>query len=54
MQDDHGDTALFAASQEGRLETATLLLEWGALANYQNKVRHCLSSGQHGGMVYLV
>ena len=51
MQDDRGDTALFAASQEGRLETATLLLNSGALVNCENKVRPLYFHGQHGGTV---
>ena len=39
MQDERGETALFAASGRGHLETATLLLQYGAVVNYQNKVK---------------
>ena len=39
MQDERGMTALFAASSGGHLETATLLLQYGAVVNYQSKVR---------------
>ena len=39
MQDERGETALFAASAHGHLETATLLLQYGAVVNYQDKVR---------------
>ena len=39
MQNEYGETALFAASTEGHLQTATLLLQHGAVVNYQNKVR---------------
>ena len=51
MQDDRGETALFAASQEGHLETATLLLKSGALVNYKSKVRPLYVHGQRGRMV---
>ena len=39
MQDEFGNTALIAASQEGHLSTAALLLDHGADVNKQNKVR---------------
>ena len=39
MQDERGSTALIAASAEGHLETAKLLVHRGALVNFQNKVR---------------
>ena len=39
MQDEFGETALIAASQEGHLTTAALLLDHGADVNKQNKVR---------------
>ena len=38
MQDEFGDTALFAASQD-HISTAALLLDHGADANKQNKVK---------------
>ena len=39
MQDEFGETALIAASREGHLTTAALLLDHGADVNKQNKVR---------------
>ena len=39
MQNEHGETALFAASAKGHLRTATILLQYGAVVNYTNKVR---------------
>ena len=39
MQDERGETALFTASSRGHLETATLLLQYRAVVNYQDKVR---------------
>ena len=39
IQDEHGETALIAAVNQGRLTTAALLLDHGADVNKQNKVR---------------
>ena len=39
MQDKFGETALIAASLSGHLSTAALLLDHGADANKQRKVR---------------
>ena len=39
MQDEFGETALFAASDQGCLTTAALLLDHGADVNKQRKVR---------------
>ena len=39
MQDDLGSTALIAASQEGHIEVARLLIERRAAIDYRNKVR---------------
>ena len=39
MQDERGETALFAASDRGHLQTATILLQYGAVVNYADKVR---------------
>ena len=39
MQDEFGETALIAASHQGHLSTAALLLDHGADVNKQNKVR---------------
>ena len=39
MQNKLGETALMTASAYGHLETAKLLLERGALVNFQRKVR---------------
>ena len=51
MQDERGETALFAASQEGRYDPAALLIKHGADVNYLNKVRPLYVHGQHGRMV---
>ena len=39
VQNERGETALFIVSPHGHLETATLLLQYGAVVNFQNKVR---------------
>ena len=39
MQNEFGDTALIAASYQGHIECATVLLKHRADVNYQNKVR---------------
>ena len=39
MQDDLGYTALVAASQEGHVDIAQLLIERGAATDYQDKVK---------------
>ena len=39
MQNDLGATALGAASQEGHVDVARLLIERGAAIDYQDKVR---------------
>ena len=39
MQNEREDTPLFAASQEGRYDPATLLIQYRADVNYLNKVR---------------
>jgi hypothetical protein len=52
MQDERGETALFAACQEGRYDPAAVLIDHGADVNYLSKVRSALHvHGQHGGMV---
>ena len=38
-QDEHGDTALFAACQEGHYDPAALLIDHGADVNYLSMVR---------------
>ena len=48
LQNMYGDTALIAASQEGRLRCATLLLKHKAVVNYQRKVRLLYVHGGHG------
>ena len=48
FQNMYGDTALFAASQEGHLKCATLLLKHKADVNYQQKVRLLYVHGGHG------
>ena len=54
MQDDLGWTALMGAVANGHLDVSTLLLEHGAVVNYQDKVRLLYVHGQHGGMMCLV
>ena len=39
MQNERGETALLAASDRGHLQTATILLQYGAIVNYMSKVR---------------
>ena len=46
MQDEYGDTALFAACDEGHYDPAALLINHGADVNYLSKVR---PSHVHGG-----
>ena len=48
LQDKFGDTALIIASQEGRIECATVLLKHKADVNYQRKVRLLYVHGGHG------
>ena len=38
MQDEYGDTALIGACVAGHVTVAAVLIEKGALVNYQNKV----------------
>ena len=54
MQDRHGCTPLGAASQSGHVDVATVLLQHGAVVNYQDKVRLLYVHGQHGRMMCLV
>ena len=51
MQDEYGETALFAACQEGHYDPAALLIDRGADVNYLSKVRSSHVHGQHGRMV---
>ena len=39
MQDENGETALIQACAKGHVNIATLLLQHGAVVNYQDKVR---------------
>jgi ankyrin repeat protein len=39
MQDVYGNTALINACQHGHVETARVLLDHGAVTDYQNKVK---------------
>ena len=43
MQDEYGETALIAACGQGHVTIAALLIEKGALVNYQNKVRSTIA-----------
>ena len=47
MQNMFGDTALFAACSQGRLDTAAVLIKHGATVNNLNKVRSLCVHGQH-------
>ena len=38
IQDEYGFTALGIACQEGHIEVASLLIDYGASVTYQNKV----------------
>ena len=51
MQDDRGETPLFAACQEGRYDPAAVLISNGADVNYLSKVRPLYVHGGHGRMV---
>ena len=51
MQNIRGETALFAACQEGRYDPAALLINHGADVNYLSKVRPLHVHGQHGRIV---
>ena len=51
MQDECGETALFAACSQGRYDPAALLIDNGAYVNYLRKVRPLHVHGQHGRMV---
>ena len=51
MQDERGETALFAACSQGRYDPAALLIDHGADVNYLSKVRPSHVHGQHGRMV---
>ena len=47
MQDEIGETALFAACDEGHLDTAAVLIKYRAMVNCLNKVRPLCVHGQH-------
>ena len=51
MQDEHGQTALFAACSQGCYDPAALLIEHRADVNYLSKVRPLYVHDQHGRMV---
>ena len=51
MQNEYGDTALFAACSHGRYDPAALLIDHGADVNYLSKVRPLHVHGQHDRMV---
>ena len=50
MQDEYGDTALLAACGAGHVMVAAVLIEKGALVNYQNKVSPLWLSYIHAGV----
>ena len=47
MQDKYGETALIAASGEGHIKCATVLLKHGAAVDYVNTVRLLYVHGGH-------
>ena len=47
MQDGFGETALFAACSQGRLDAAAVLIKHGAMVNCLSKVRPLCVHGQH-------
>ena len=51
MQDERGETALFAACQEGHYDPAALLIDHGADVNYLSKVRPSHVHGRHDRMM---
>ena len=51
IQDDRGETPLFAASFQGRCDPAAVLISNGADVNYLSKVRPLYVHGGHGRMV---
>ena len=51
MQNEYGETALFAACSQGRYDPAARLIEHGADVSYLSKVRPLYVHGQHGRMV---
>ena len=51
MQDDRGETALFAACSKGHCDTAALLIAVGADVNYLSKVRPLYVHGGRGRVV---
>ena len=54
MQDERGDTALFAACSKGHYDPAALLIDHGADVNYLSKVRPSqVHGGQHGRILSL-
>ena len=48
MQDERGETALFAACSQGCYDPAALLIKHGADINYLSKVRPLYVHGQDG------
>ena len=50
MQDDYGDTALIPACGAGHVMVAAVLIEKGALVNYQNKVSPLWLSYMHAAV----
>ena len=53
MQDERGETALFAASQEDCYDPTALLINHGADVNYLSKVRPSHVHNQDGRMVHV-
>ena len=51
LQNERGDTALFAACGKGCYDPAAILIDHGADVNYLSKVRPLHVHGQHGRMV---
>ena len=51
MQDDRGETPLFAACVQGHYDPAAVLISNGADVNYLSKVRPLYVHGGHGRMV---
>ena len=51
MQEDRGETPLFAACSQGRYDAAAVLISNGADVNYLSKVRPLYVHGGHGRMV---
>ncbi len=54
MQDGWGNNPLIGACQEGNAETAQILLDHGAIADYKNKVYILSLKFRHGYVMLII